>query len=294
MMKEININEIFEKIDKELISKNIPITHRYMEATSKISVMFKVPIPISPKTPLPNNKLGNQLGIWLSDWYEKKYGDKQKINFDLGVFYINIRGDLWKYRIPCFYGTCNFFVNQDLSDKGNNSSTNIMRMCDGMTQAYVNSLNDKELHNLFEKYQESIEVFQIFRSWRTEEVAMLQAIHADIRNITIQLDSNFTHYGQALFSYLQVAEKIIKSWLLNTDLTLENLKKNYGHQIEKLAIAFNDRYENTLNINLVKNLKNNADLRYGNEQDYSSKDIILAQDALFHIILTIGDNPQKK
>lgn len=291
MIQKLNLNEIFEKIDTKLINKQIPITHRFLEATKEISNMFNTPILLYPKGSVDDGSLEYHLSSCLDDWYTNKYGDKRKFNIDLGAFYINIRGDLWKYRIPNFFGTCNFFIEKNLSDKGENNETNILRMCKDMTQFYANSLNDNEQLHIFKTYEKALEVFQIFRSWRTNDVAMLEAIHADINNIHSQLDTTFPHYGQALFSYLQVGEKIIKSWLLKSGLSLKILKEKYGHKIDKLAQAFNDRHEEQLEIDIINWLKNDPNLRYGKEKDFYIQDIIKAQEAIFHIILTIGYYP---
>ncbi|WP_445404952.1 hypothetical protein [Acinetobacter vivianii] len=295
MMKDkLNLNEIFENIDIQLIERGIPITHRFLEATTEVSTMFNVPILIYPKGKIDDGSLEYYLSSCLDNWYTAKYADKRKLNTDLGSFYILIKQDLWKYRVPNFFGTCNFFIEKDLSDKGDKHETNILRMCKDMTQFYVNNLNDSEQLHIFKAYENALEIFQIFRGWRADDVPMLEAIHADMNNISIQLDTTFPHYGQALFSYLQVGEKIIKSWLLKSELSLKDLKEKYGHNVSKLAKAFNEKYVEQLDINIINDLKNDPNLRYSKEKDFNINDIIKAQNAIFHIILTIGDSPTKK
>ena len=256
--------------------------------------MFNVPILLYPKGKIDDGSLEYYLSSCLDNWYTAKYADKRKLNTDLGAFYIIIKQDLWKYRVPNFFGTCNFFIEKDLSDKGDNHETNILRMCKDMTQFYVNNLNDSEQLHIFKAYENALEVFQIFRGWRANDVLMLEAIHADMNNISIQLDTTFPHYGQALFSYLQVGEKIIKSWLLKSELSLKELKEKYGHNVSKLAKAFNERYVEQLDVNIINDLKNDPNLRYGKEKDFNINDIIKAQNAIFHIILTIGNSTSKK
>ncbi|QSB54035.1 hypothetical protein I6J48_17950 [Acinetobacter calcoaceticus] len=294
MSKKLNLNELFEKIDNELIERRVPIAHRFLEATTEISNIFNVAILLYPKGKIDNGSLEYYLSSCLDSWYTAKYGDKRKLNMDLGAFYIIIKQELWKYRVPRFFGTCNFFIGTDLSDKGENHETNILKMCKDMTQFYVNTLDNNELIYIFNEYKKAINIFQIFNGWREEDVAMLEAIYADMNNISVQLDNTFPHYGQALFSYLQVGEKIIKSWLLKSELTLKDLKEKYGHRIDKLAKAFNDRYVEQLEINIINGLINNPNLRYGKENDFDIKDIIKAQEAVFHIILRIGFSPKIK
>ncbi|EJG0691294.1 hypothetical protein C4G81_RS16640 [Vibrio parahaemolyticus] len=157
MSKKVVINDIFEEIDERLITQGVPIKLRYMEAVGEVSAYFgNVPIPLSPKSLLPNNEIGNQLCVWLHDWYDAKYGKLQSFNSDLGFFYQKIRGDLWHYRVPNFVGTCNFFIDKNLTVCGAHNETNIMRMSSNMTQAYVNSLTDAELSSLMASFRSAL------------------------------------------------------------------------------------------------------------------------------------------
>lgn len=294
MKKKVNVNEVFEGIDRKLIEKGVPITHRYMDAIAEVSKHFgniPIPIPISPKALLPDNELGNQLCVWLNNWYTNKYDDNQKFNSDLGFFYQKIRGDLWKYRVPDFYGTCNFFINQDLSDKGKDNETNIMRMSEKMTQSYVNELSDDELSEIHSSFANAIEVFQIFNSWSSSGLRMFSAIQADLRNVSIQLENHIPHYGQTKWSYLQGAEKIIKSWLLKSGVPEEVLKKKYGHSIHKLVNAFNKHYVQQISTKELAHIDCSADARYEDE-NYSLDDIVKAQNWLFKLIVSIGYSPE--
>lgn len=292
MPRKININEVFENIDKKLIEQKVPITHRFLEATVEVSKFFgDIAIPLSPQALLLNNDLGNNLCVWLDKWYTSKYGEGRKLNMDLGSVYILTQGDLWKYRVPNFYGSCNFFIDRNLLNEGESNETNIMRMCEKMTLAYVKALNDIELEKLFIKYRQALEVFQIFSAWNFEKLAMIEAFRADLANVASQLDGNFPHYGEALWSYMQCSEKILKSWLLKTSLTTEELKNKYGHKIEKLAQAFNKYYKPQISLTSITLLNCSTDARYDGHE-YTQEDILRAQDSFFQLILDIGYSPE--
>jgi hypothetical protein len=263
-----------------------------MDATGEVSQHFgNIPIPMSPKALLPDNELGNKLCIWLDNWYTNKYGDNLNFNFDLGFFYKKIQGDLWKYRIPNFCGTCNFFISQDLSDKGKENETNIMRMAEKMTQSYVNKLNNDELSEIRLSFANAIEVFQVFSSWSSSDLKMYNAIRADLRNVSIQLDDHIPHYGQTKWSYLQCAEKIMKSWLLKSGVTEEVLKKRYGHSIHKLTNAFNKHYVPQVSTAELLHIDCSADARY-EDGSYGLDDIVNAQNWLYKLIVSIGYSPE--
>jgi hypothetical protein len=292
MKNKVNVNEVFEQIDNKLIEKGVPKTDRYMDAIEEVSVHFgNIAIPISPKALLPDNELGNQLCVWLDNWYTNKYGDSQNFNSDLGFFYKKIQGDLWKYRIPNFCGTCDFFISQDLSDKGKDNQTNILRMSDKMTQSYVNKLNNDELSGILLSFENAIEVFQVFGSWSSADLKMYSAIRADLKNVSVQLDDHIPHYGQTKWSYLQCAEKIMKSWLLKSGLTEKVLKNKYGHKIDKLARAFNEHYVQQVTIADLPHIDCSPNARYENGC-YGLGDIVNAQSWLFKLIISIGHSPE--
>lgn len=291
MKKKIVVNEVFESIDESLIEEGIPIANRYMKAIGEVSQFFgDVPIPISPDSLLPNNEFGNQLCVWLDDWYDKKYGKLQHIKSDLGFLYQKFRGDLWHYRVPSFYGNCNFFIDKDLTVLGANNETNILRMSQNMTQAYVNSLEEKELTQLIDSYGNALEVWDIFSCWSLTKIPFCQSIKADLCTIQTQLDTQRMDYAQARWAYLQCAEKILKAWLLKAGLTEKELKNKYGHRIHKLVNAFNLHYKENLSLNGLESIKCSAGARYGDE-NFTSDDIIDAQEWLFKLIKTIGFEP---
>lgn len=286
------INDIFEEIDERLIAQGVPIKLRYMEAVAEVSKYFgNAPIPRSPQSLLPNNEMGNQLCVRLHYWYDAKYGKLQSFNSDLGFFYQKIRGDLWHYRVPNFVGTCNFFIDKNLTACGAHNETNIMRMSSNMTQAYVNSLTDAELSSLITSFSSALESFEILSGWRLAKIPFCQAIEADLNTITVQLQINTMNYGQARWAYSQCAEKILKAWLLKAGISEERLKEKYGHSIHKLVNAFNKHYDEQLSPDKLDAITCPPSARY-DEDDFSSEDIIEAQIWLFETIKMIGFSPK--
>ncbi|SPZ23606.1 Uncharacterised protein [Providencia rettgeri] len=296
MTTHINLNQLFEEVDKQLIAAGVPISYRHMKALSEISKRFNgVVLPISPNSLLPNNKLGNQLCHYLHLWYNQKYGENQNQSCELGSFYMKIQGDLWKYKIPLFYGQCNFFICKDLTDKGMNNEANILCMSKKMTQAYVNNLSENDLSLIATSFLNAVNVFQTIDLWSSQNLKMLNAAIADLRNIYVQLDSDFPHYGQAKWSYLQCAEKIIKSWLLESGISETDLKKKYSHNIKKLSNAFNELYVQQISVKDILHIECTTDARYEDDNDiYGQDDSINAQNWLFELILSIGYLPQLK
>ncbi|KFZ30197.1 hypothetical protein IDSA_11320 [Pseudidiomarina salinarum] len=292
MNKKIIINDVFENIDSRLIQEGVPITLRYIKATGEVSKYFdNIPVPLSSKNLLPNNDFGNQLTIWLSSWYDAKYGNNQQYDSDLGFFYQEIRGDLWRFRVPDFYGRCMFFIDTNLEICGANNETNILRMCPQLTQAYVNSLNENEMQQLASNFNLAVETLQILNTWKIKKVPLYKDFDADLKTISAQLGNHSSNYGQARWGYLQCAEKILKSWLLDAGYREEKLRKDFGHNIRKLLSEFNKCYIERVSITQIDDIACSAGARYG-EGDFSKKDIIKAQEWLFNLVKSIGDAPR--
>ncbi|CAH1542608.1 conserved hypothetical protein [Vibrio jasicida] len=291
MNQKENLYEIFELIDMELIERQIPITLRFMNALLELSKSFDVKIPISMDDGgLPNNDFGNYLSRTLFDWYEAKYGDAQSYNADLGCFYHSIRGQLWHYRVPNFYGKSSFFISRDLSDKGKINETNILRMSSNMTQFYIDGLSDDELLHIGSSFKIALDSYHILSSWVCEDLPYSRSIRADLDTVTAQLDMHRANYDQARWSYMQCAEKILKAWLQKADVPEDRLKK-IGHNIHKLINEFNKRYEVKLSVANLDAINCSAGARY-DEEHFTSEDIILAQEWLFNLIKSIGFIPK--
>ena len=265
-----------------------------MHALPELSKRFNVSIPLSPTRRLPDNDLGNKLSEWLNAWYKSKYGDNQNMNIDLGFLYIKIKGDLWLYRVPNFFGSCSFFINQDLSYKGKMGETNILRMSENMTQAYVDLLSNAELEHIFNNYKIALDVAQTLSCWFSSKIHLHQAIKADLKTVKAHIGNHSSDYGQARWAYMQCAEKILKSWLLQAGYTETQLKnpKEFGHDIQKLVAAFNGKYTTHVNTKNLENIKCSASARY-NQSDFKINDIIKAQSWLFSLITSIGVNPTR-
>ena len=116
---EAELNNLIEKFDKEAIDKRIAVYQRYMYIHSRLGNVFPtIPLPIVVNSPLNDNELGNFIVECLDKWCRSKYQNARRTNLDLGMVIINLQGDLWRFRVPNFYGKCEFFIEKNLNIKG--------------------------------------------------------------------------------------------------------------------------------------------------------------------------------
>ena len=150
---------------------------------------------------------------------------------------INLQGDLWRFRVPNFYGKCEFFIEKNLNIKGGQNQTNILRMCKEITPFMIERLTDDELELIIDLYSKALESFQILNHWNSYLI-FAESIRADLRSIKNHLEINNQNFGQVKYAFMQCVEKILKSFLLKAGLTEKELKAKYGHSIVKLAKAY--------------------------------------------------------
>lgn len=169
------------------------------------------------------------------------------------------------------------------------NETNILLMMDGMTQGFASSLTDDEKGNILTIFQKGINAWLIISDWSHRSLDMINAALNDIKAVASNVSTNFSHLGNAKWSYTQFAEKILKSWLFKAGLERKEVRY-LGHDIEAAALVFNKMYKNNIDINLIQNIKGNAGLRY-DEINISPDELIQAQDSIFELILSIGESP---
>lgn len=285
-----NIQEIISDVDAKLIRKNIPIKIRCVSAIGEISDLLDVPIPIYPDESCPVGILGEVLCREIYEWYGNRYGLRQRLNNDLGCFIIFLRGDFWFCRIPDFHGTCNFFICQDLSEKGNDNETNILNMIEGMTQDNASSLTDSELEMIYDLYLVALEASETLDAWRFSNLLMYEAAVADLNSATQHVISSSPHYGQAGWSYAQFIEKVIKSWLEVGRVEHKKIRA-LNHNISRIAEKYNEIYNNKITMSNISMIISSSGLRY-DEVPISQNQIFEMQNKVFKVIIEIGMKPE--
>lgn len=287
---EKELIHLIDKFDKEAIEKQIPVYQRYMYVHSRLGNVFpNIPLPIVAYSPLRDNELGNFIVECLNKWFKDKYAESLRTNLDLGIVIINLQGDLWRFRVPNFYGKCEFFIDNDLNVKGANNQTNILRMCEELTPFIIQKLNDDEFDFILKIYSEALEVYQILNHWYSY-LTFAKSIRADLRNINNHLEINNQNLGQVKYAFMHCAEKILKSFLLMAGLTEKELKDKYGHSIVKLTKAFNQYYQENISLVDISFIECSADARYGTV-NFQHEDIMKAQQWFFYMIRTINFSP---
>ncbi|MFA9705082.1 hypothetical protein [Klebsiella pneumoniae] len=283
------LRKLIKEIDDDLCSSGVPILQREFDCTAFISKKLNINLPLFVSKGTSSLSEGHKISFIISEWYKEMYGDRLNINTDLGYILLLIRKDLMICRIPNFAGECAFFIEEDLSLNIASNETNILLMIDGMTQSFANSLSDDEKEMIFLTFMKGLKSSVIIADWFGQDIDMINAAINDWASIKSNLKLRASHLGNAKWSYSQFIEKIVKAWLLKAGLSKSVVRK-FNHHIDDASSKFNDIYKEKIDIDMIKNIKGDAGLRY-DEIIVTPEELIKIQDDVLNVIIAIGHTP---
>lgn len=291
MNKQLDLNELIKMIDVKLSRKEIPIREREDYCRKNLSLKFNTPLPLVVKREDREKSLGHFISYAIGDWYSHMYGEKRRVNIDLGSVFLLLNGDIYTCRVPNYYGQVNFFFNTDLKDTGERSELNVLAMIRGLTPALAKSFTDVEFSHVYDSFHQGREALEIINHWNSYELPMIRAAISDLVMVESHLNSNSPHLLQAKWCYNQFIEKIIKGWLSKAGSTKKELF-NLSHNLSSGGEEFNKHYKSQVDIEKLKCIQGNPSMRY-DEGKVTKKDIIKIQGAVFDVVNAIGFCPVK-
>ena len=143
------LSKVLETIDKEMRESSVPIQARQIKGWLRFSSRFGLGL-----------SMGEPLSQTVMNWFEKRYGDKLKVDYAIGEVAVMIRGDLYKMRIPQFYGQieiiCDprFWMEQPgtqiaIKETDPLPKINVLNFIEGLTENYALTLTLDEQRMLF-------------------------------------------------------------------------------------------------------------------------------------------------
>lgn len=255
-----------EDIDNELKKRNVPIHARPLRAVGEACARLKTSIFVVPSgPPVPGDYTGDSFGAHIDAWYQKKYGDRLKIDFSPGNVAIIIRGDPWKIRLPLLYGAFKF-VFGPFADKGEKTpehdpeAVNPLRWIEGFTSDLSKSLSKEEM--------KAIAGFIIFALQTTERLVRVQherylpEARADLEMAVSNLFLTHPNYGQSKWASLQFTEKLFKCFLTVKEVSFVR-KGRKGHDLAELAKLSANNGLQGMKPEIVNNIQCPGGVRYG-------------------------------
>jgi HEPN domain-containing protein len=219
----------------------------------------------------------------VGEWYEQNYGKRLRPPFRARSFAIDIRGTLWRVRLPIVFGTVTVFVDRNLGKDYRGGALNILQSIEGFTQAYANRLHDEEIERIVEDSHMAYLAIEVLNGL-SQHVFFEQA-RMDYEHSIDALMSGFS-WSKVRWETAQCAEKVLKGLLATAGHEYPS-KGGTGHDIPRLGEIVSEKLGLALVPELLTSIHCEPKVRYG-EQSVSPAEAFSAHAALLDVMVFIG------
>lgn len=178
-------HEYMEQIDRRLREARIPIPARPIRAFQEMA-KDGIHMVIAGPIKLPHTER-------IHAWFERRYGDKLKMDFSIGKAVILVRGDPYVMKLPLMNGRWNGIVD-------------VTKTFEGMTKDLFAELVELDRADMVTAFVWFLERF-------TKIVDLPPAVTANIDTAILQMMNRNPHYGESKWASLQAAEKTLKAFI---------------------------------------------------------------------------------
>lgn len=235
-----------------------------------LGLSFSIPLPPrrNPDAFDPDDTIH-----WVSDWFNAIYGKRLNPHFEARSLAVDIRGTLWRMRLPVVYGTIQWFFDPNLNNNGTSlgvrapATGNVLTLIEDFTPALANRLSNDELKelgaSLFLGF-EGVEALDFFKG----EVLFDQA-RLDYAHSVDALISGIA-WNKARWETAQAAEKIIKGLLKLAGQTYPSRGKD-AHNIRHLGNLAANHFGVVIPETILEPIDCKPTVRYGEEEATKSQ-----------------------
>lgn len=258
-----------ERIDAELRAANVQIHARAVRAAGEYSKLFQLEVPIFPCSDrgTPGVYTGTNATAHIRNWFDHRYGDRQKVFMGPGFSIVMLRGDPWEIRLPRIYGCIRCVVERDLTCYANElnvgrdgqpPTVNLLTLINDFPPGLASQLSDQECYNILNLFDVALDCM-----YAIEYIAANPYVHEALSDIQASVRHVFSippHYGQSKWSSAQSAEKLLKSFL-----KVKEKPFPHNHEIPRLADLARKEGMKPLEQGLIDQLQTRPAVRYGDE-----------------------------
>ena len=173
-------------IDERLRKQRVPIPGRPLHAMSLIAQDLGISIMMGGPV---ETGLADQIHLW----FEKRYGDRLKIDLSPGKAVILIRGDPYIMRLPLIIGQWDEILD-------------VTTLVEGMTQPLFAELSENDMAELVNYFPWLMERFNAMDELPTN-------VRAELDAAVLHLISQQPNYGLSKWASFQFAEKMLKHFV---------------------------------------------------------------------------------
>ncbi len=254
-------NDFMEKIDLKLKAKGVPIVARQLQGAREVAKTLKTSIFMVPRSSAkPSDFRNYSLSAHVVLWFDRRYGDRLKMNLSFGKTVVLINDDFYKVTLPFVWGHPQYIFDPTLKDYPNlqDPRCNVARLVEGLTSDLARKIDKLGQFHILNKVSSGIYLGQLMKNYI--EVFFIKEAKGDLIQ---SVDSLFQHKplcGLSKWGSMQFAEKVIKSFLKNKK---ESFPKTHNlSELINLLVKYNIKNLDFIDIN---HIQCSPDVRYNSE-----------------------------
>ncbi len=264
MLTDSEFENRISEIDNEQRIENIPIYSRSLNAIHKYAVKYKVQIMFGGSRLFKSDDKYDSVNLahTISDWYDKKYGNRVKKDFSKGYVALFIAGSIYKMKIPLIFGKAaicsdgKFKLNQNAVEDGT-MLLNVISFVEDLTRDLSSELSPEEEGNILQIFAFASELFDLLSKESNKDVLCESAIE-DFKYAVDSLLNNQFNIGHSKWASLQATEKILKSILQRNKIAF-----NKNHRLRELIESLQLIGFPNVGDDLISTIQCKASVRYG-------------------------------
>lgn len=254
-------NDFMEKIDLKLKAKGVPIVARQIQGAREVAKTLKTNIYMAPRSSAKPSDFRNfSLSAHIVLWFDRRYGDRLKMNLSCGKTVVLINHDFYKVTLPFVWGHPQYIFDPTLKDYPNlqDPRCNVARLVEGLTPDLARKIDKLGQFHILNKVSKGIYLGQLMKNYI--EVFFIKEAKGDLIQ---SVDSLFQHkplYGLSKWGSMQFTEKVIKSFLKNKK---ESFPKTHNlSELINLLGKYNLKNLDSIDLN---HIQCSSDVRYNSE-----------------------------
>src|SRR5713101_2232963 len=207
-LSEEDFNRVMEEIDQAMVSEDVKVPARQIRGWMLFCQQQRLE-GIDMRHPISQKVMG---------WFAARYGERLNLDWDFGHSVLLVRGDLFRFRCPVFYGrvlmVCHpELMEQDFSRLAVNQLVvmNVLKQIEGVTPTYARSLTPDERNHLLETFVKA--QVRLARVGDAGTQTYVPEARADVRASVEGMMRHEQQFGPSKWASLQAVEKFLKAYI---------------------------------------------------------------------------------
>ena len=210
--------ELILAVDKDLRRGQVPIPWRPLEALRILSSSLHAEFLMDDSADSPGRDSfeGQDFAGHVLEWFRARYGPRLLLDFGPGQVLLVIRGDPWTASMPKIFGRVHLCLSPDSgpadpAQRGKLPSYNVLDSVRGLPSAMREDLSPEELRYIWTAVTRGLRVLTSLAA--LSHLGLVAAARRDLDALVCHCMAQPPHFGQARWSALQAAEKVIKAFM---------------------------------------------------------------------------------